>query len=78
MKKKNFLKRVGFFKNFELKFGGPFSPVYAYDGEDLIGTVMPISPGRAFEYLAKNSFVSQFKDTLYTVLAEWIYNRLGE
>lgn len=66
------------FKNFELKFGGPFSPVYAYDGEDLIGTVMPISPGRAFEYLAKNSFVSQFKDTLYTALAEGIVNRLGE
>lgn len=27
---------------------------------------------------ASNSFVSQFKDTLYTVLAEGIYNRLGE
>lgn len=66
------------FKNFELKFGGPFSPVYAYDGKDLIGTVMPISPGRSFEYLAKNSFVSQFKDTLYTVLAEEIFDRLGE
>ena len=66
------------FKNFELKFGGPFSPVYAYDGKELIGTVMPISPGKSFEYLAKNSFVSQFKDTLYTVLAEEIFDRLGE
>lgn len=66
------------FKNFELKFGGPFSPVYAYDGKELIGTVMPISPGKSFEYLAKNSFVSQFKETLYTALAEEIYNRLGE
>ena len=27
---------------------------------------------------ASNSFVEQFKDTLYTVLAEKIYNRLGE
>lgn len=33
---------------------------------------------REDEWKASNSFVSQFKDTLYTVLAEEIYNRLGE
>lgn len=33
---------------------------------------------RENEWEASNSFVSQFKDTLYTVLAEEIYNRLGE
>ena len=65
------------FKNFELKFGSEYSPVYAYDGKDLIGVVMPIA-GKDQSYTASNSFIEQFKVTLYTSIAEGIYNRLGE
>ena len=65
------------FKNFELKFGSEYSPIYAYDKGELVGILMPIQ-GRDSSYTASNSFVSQFKDTLYTALAEGIANRLGE
>lgn len=65
------------FKNFELKFGSEYSPIYAYDKRELVGILMPIQ-GRDSSYTASNSFVEQFKDTLYTVLAEGIANRLGE
>ena len=65
------------FKNFELKFGSKHSPIYAYDKGELVGTLMPIQ-GRDSSYTASNSFVEQFKDTLYTCLAEGIANRLGE
>ena len=65
------------FKNFELKFGSEYSPIYAYDKGDLIGVLMPIN-GRDSSYTASNSFVSQFKDALYEAIAGGIYNRLGE
>lgn len=65
------------FKNFELKFGSEYSPIYAYDKGDLIGVLMPIQ-GRDSSYTASNSFVSQFKDALYEAIAGGIYNRLGE
>lgn len=31
------------FKNFDLKFGGEFEPVFAYKGKDIVGVVMPIN-----------------------------------
>lgn len=50
------------FKNFDLKFGSEFSPVYAYDGKNLIGVVMPINAKEQNYSKAQNEIEEELID----------------